>query len=221
MQEEPNLRKASICLFGNLAKFSSGSGEDAFFEQILYGLVTLLLHLQDPKPEVVKVGAPAGRDSAPFPSVGKVPQLLPCPSSQACKFALRLCGPIMGCPGLCEMFQKHLHEEWSLHYGEFMNDVCKHLVSAWPLASQSFPPAPSLCAREGAGAATTQPVSKQAGPKHSPMSSSSRLVPKEPMPTFLGDQEKVQKHPRLPLLLGWKRELSRAEVSCFVAELLG
>ncbi|XP_034275891.1 maestro heat-like repeat-containing protein family member 1 isoform X1 [Pantherophis guttatus] len=102
--EEPNLRKASICLFGNLAKFSSGSGEDAFFEQILNGLVTLLLHLQDPKPEVVK----------------------------ACKFALRLCGPIMGCPGLCEMFQKHLHEEWSLHYGEFMNDVCKHLMQSFP-----------------------------------------------------------------------------------------
>ncbi|XP_058035029.1 maestro heat-like repeat-containing protein family member 1 isoform X2 [Ahaetulla prasina] len=102
--EEPNLRKASIFLFGNLAKFSSGSGEDAFFEQILYGLVTLLLHLQDPKPEVIK----------------------------ACKFALRLCGPIMGCPGLCEMFQKHLHEEWSLHYGEFMNDVCKHLMQSFP-----------------------------------------------------------------------------------------
>uniref|UniRef100_A0A8C6V9S0 Maestro heat like repeat family member 1 n=1 Tax=Naja naja TaxID=35670 RepID=A0A8C6V9S0_NAJNA len=102
--EEPNLRKASIFLFGNLAKFSSGSGEDAFCEQILYGLVTLLLHLQDPKPEVVK----------------------------ACKFALRSCGPIMSCPGLCEMFQKHLHEEWSLHYGEFMNDVCKHLMQSFP-----------------------------------------------------------------------------------------
>ncbi|XP_013930774.1 PREDICTED: maestro heat-like repeat-containing protein family member 1 [Thamnophis sirtalis] len=102
--EEPNLRKASIFLFGNLAKFSSGSGEDAFLEQILYGLVTLLLHLQDPRPEVVK----------------------------ACKFALRLCGPIVSCPGLCEMFQKHLHEEWSLHYGEFMNDVCKHLMQNFP-----------------------------------------------------------------------------------------
>ncbi|XP_026550164.1 maestro heat-like repeat-containing protein family member 1, partial [Notechis scutatus] len=104
LQEEPNLRKASIFLFGNLAKFSSGSGEDAFFEQILYGLVTLLLHLQDPKPEVIK----------------------------ACKFALRACGPILGCAGLCEMFQKHLHEEWSLHYGEFMNDACKHLMQNFP-----------------------------------------------------------------------------------------
>ncbi|XP_039177275.1 maestro heat-like repeat-containing protein family member 1 isoform X3 [Crotalus tigris] len=102
--EEPNLRRTSIFLFGNLARFTSGSGEDACFEQILYGLVTLLLHLQDPKPEVVK----------------------------ACKFALRMCGPIMSCPGLCEMFQKHLHEEWSLHYGEFMNDACKHLMQSIP-----------------------------------------------------------------------------------------
>ncbi|KAM3839577.1 maestro heat-like repeat-containing protein family member 1 isoform 4-T5 [Vipera latastei] len=102
--EEPDLRKTSIFLFGNLARFISGSGEDAFFEQILHGLVTLLLHLQDPKPEVIK----------------------------ACKFALRMCGPIMSCPGLCEMFQKHLHEEWSLHYGEFMNDACKHLMQSIP-----------------------------------------------------------------------------------------
>lgn len=43
-------------LFGNLTKFSEGDCE-AFFEQILNGLVTLLLHLQDPKPEVVRVSA--------------------------------------------------------------------------------------------------------------------------------------------------------------------
>lgn len=56
LQERQELRQSSIVLFGNLTKFSTGSCEDAFFEQILNGLVTLLLHLQDPKPEVVKVG---------------------------------------------------------------------------------------------------------------------------------------------------------------------
>ncbi|KFO81813.1 Maestro heat-like repeat-containing protein family member 1, partial [Cuculus canorus] len=96
-QEQPELRQSSIVLFGNLTKFSEG---EAFFEQIFNGLVTLLLHLQDPKPEVVK----------------------------ACKFALRMCGPNMGCEGLCDMFLNHLREERSLHYGEFMNNVCKHLV---------------------------------------------------------------------------------------------
>uniref|UniRef100_A0A8C2TBY4 Maestro heat like repeat family member 1 n=1 Tax=Coturnix japonica TaxID=93934 RepID=A0A8C2TBY4_COTJA len=103
--EQPDLRRSSIVLFGNLTKFSEGECE-AFFEQILNGLVTLLLHLQDPKPEVVR----------------------------ACKFALRMCGPNMGCEGLCDMFLNHLRDDRSLHYGEFMNNVCKHLVSM-----QSYP----------------------------------------------------------------------------------
>ena len=54
---------------------------------------------------------------------------------QACKFALRMCGPNMGCEGLCDMFLNHLREDRSLHYGEFMNNVCKHLVSAAQMAS--------------------------------------------------------------------------------------
>ncbi|XP_033011908.1 maestro heat-like repeat-containing protein family member 1 isoform X3 [Lacerta agilis] len=102
--EKHELRRSSILLFGHLTKFSAGSCEEAFFEQILNGLVTLLLHLQDPKPEVVK----------------------------ACKFALRQCGPSMGCAVLCDMFQNHLHEDRSLHYGEFMNDACKHLMQYYP-----------------------------------------------------------------------------------------
>uniref|UniRef100_A0A8D2IWM4 Maestro heat like repeat family member 1 n=1 Tax=Varanus komodoensis TaxID=61221 RepID=A0A8D2IWM4_VARKO len=102
--ERCELRTASIALFGSLSKFTSGAGEEAFFEQILNGLVTLLLHLQDPKPEVVK----------------------------ACKFALRMCGPRMGCALLCDMFQNHLHEDRCLHYGEFMNDVSKHLMQSYP-----------------------------------------------------------------------------------------
>ncbi|KAM9304369.1 maestro heat-like repeat-containing protein family member 1 isoform 2-T2 [Morus bassanus] len=101
--EQSDLRQSSIVLFGNLTKFSEGNCE-VFFEQILNGLVTLLLHLQDPKPEVVK----------------------------ACKFALRMCGPNMGCEGLCDMFLNHLREDRSLHYGEFMNNVCKHLMQSYP-----------------------------------------------------------------------------------------
>ncbi|NXC48116.1 MROH1 protein, partial [Penelope pileata] len=101
--EQPDLRRSSIVLFGHLTKFSAGDGE-AFFEQILNALVTLLLHLQDPRPEVVR----------------------------ACKFALRMCGPSMGCEGLCEMFRNHLREERGLHFGEFINDVCKHLMQSYP-----------------------------------------------------------------------------------------
>uniref|UniRef100_A0A8D2QQQ9 Maestro/Maestro-like HEAT-repeats domain-containing protein n=1 Tax=Zosterops lateralis melanops TaxID=1220523 RepID=A0A8D2QQQ9_ZOSLA len=95
-QEHPDLRRSSIILFGNLSRFSRSDSE-VFSEQILNGLVTLLLHLQDPEPGVVK----------------------------ACKFALRMCGPSLGCEELREMFGNHLREERGIHYGEFINDVCK------------------------------------------------------------------------------------------------
>ncbi|KAM6445551.1 maestro heat-like repeat-containing protein family member 1 isoform 2-T2 [Rhynochetos jubatus] len=101
--EQPELRRSSIVLFGNLSRFSAGDC-DVFSEQILNGLVTLLLHLQDPKPEVVR----------------------------ACKFALRMCGPSVGCEGLCDMFLNLLREDRSLHYGEFLNHVCKHLMQSFP-----------------------------------------------------------------------------------------
>ncbi|XP_041275307.1 maestro heat-like repeat-containing protein family member 1, partial [Onychostruthus taczanowskii] len=96
--EHADLRHSSILLFGNLSRFSRSDSE-VFSEQILNGLVTLLLHLQDPQPDVVK----------------------------ACKFALRMCGPSLGCEELREMFGNHLREERGLHYGEFINDVCKFL----------------------------------------------------------------------------------------------
>uniref|UniRef100_A0A8B9FUM1 Maestro heat like repeat family member 1 n=1 Tax=Amazona collaria TaxID=241587 RepID=A0A8B9FUM1_9PSIT len=101
--EQPRLRRSSIVLFGHLSRFSRGHCE-LFLEQILNGLVTLLLHLQDPQPDVVN----------------------------ACKFALRMCGPSMGCEGLRAMFRTHLREGRSLHYGEFINDVCKHLMQSFP-----------------------------------------------------------------------------------------
>ncbi|NXJ85654.1 MROH1 protein, partial [Trogon melanurus] len=127
--EQPDLRQTSIVLFGNLTKFSEGNCE-VFFEQILNGLVTLLLHLQDPKPEVVRVSVP-GLDPPPRRGAAGL-QLFPFSVPQACKFALRMCGPSMGCEGLCDMFLNHLREDRSLHYGEFMNDVCKHLMQSYP-----------------------------------------------------------------------------------------
>ncbi|XP_071276135.1 maestro heat-like repeat-containing protein family member 1, partial [Agelaius tricolor] len=101
--EHAELRHSSILLFGNLSRFSRSDSE-VFSEQILNGLVTLLLHLQDPQPDVVK----------------------------ACKFALRMCGPSLGCEGLREMFGNHLREERGLHYGEFINDAAKFLMRSHP-----------------------------------------------------------------------------------------
>lgn len=47
---------------------------------------------------------------------------------QACKFALRMCGPNLECEELTAAFQKHLQEGRGLHFGEFLNTTCKHLV---------------------------------------------------------------------------------------------
>lgn len=53
IQENDDIRCASIYLMGNLSKF--GSGEQVFTDQIHNVLVSLLLHLVDPNPQVVKV----------------------------------------------------------------------------------------------------------------------------------------------------------------------
>ncbi len=53
VQENDEIRCASIYLMGNLSKF--GSGEPVFKDQIHNVLVSLLLHLVDPNPQVVKV----------------------------------------------------------------------------------------------------------------------------------------------------------------------
>lgn len=53
IQENDEIRCASIHLMGNLSKF--GSGEPVFKDQIHNVLVSLLLHLVDPNPQVVKV----------------------------------------------------------------------------------------------------------------------------------------------------------------------
>uniref|UniRef100_A0A3Q1JK79 Uncharacterized protein n=1 Tax=Anabas testudineus TaxID=64144 RepID=A0A3Q1JK79_ANATE len=96
--ENDEIRCASIHLMGNLSKF--GSGEQVFKDQIHSILVSLLLHLADPNPQVVK----------------------------ACKYAMRVCAPVVGSEQITAMFQNHLHDDKSLHYGEFINDLTKYLV---------------------------------------------------------------------------------------------
>uniref|UniRef100_A0A667XV73 Maestro heat-like repeat family member 1 n=1 Tax=Myripristis murdjan TaxID=586833 RepID=A0A667XV73_9TELE len=98
LSDNDDIRCASILLLGNLSKF--GSGEPVFKDQIHNVLVSLLLHLVDPNPQVVK----------------------------ACKYAMRVCAPVVGSDQITAMFQNHLHEDKSLHYGEFINDLTKYLV---------------------------------------------------------------------------------------------
>lgn len=48
-------RTASIRLFGHLNKACHGNCEDVFLEQVVGGLVPLLLHLRDPQASVASV----------------------------------------------------------------------------------------------------------------------------------------------------------------------
>lgn len=63
------------------------------------------------------------------PSVCLCVCLTVCLSVQACKYAMRVCAPVLGSEQITNMFQNHLHEEKCLHYGEFINDLVKYLVS--------------------------------------------------------------------------------------------
>ncbi|KAL4629859.1 maestro heat-like repeat-containing protein family member 1, partial [Arapaima gigas] len=96
------VRCASFVLLGNLSKF--GLGEPVFRDQIHNVLVSLLLHLADPSQQVVK----------------------------ACKYTMRECVPLLGSELISTMFQNHLHEDKSLHYGEFLNDLTKYIIQEFP-----------------------------------------------------------------------------------------
>nr|XP_055170134.1 maestro heat-like repeat-containing protein family member 1 isoform X1 [Nyctereutes procyonoides] len=102
--EKMELRSASIRLFGHLNKACRGRCEDVFLEQVVGGLVPLLLHLRDPQG----------------------------PVTSACRFALRMCGPNLQCDELEAALQKHLREERGLHFGEFLNTTCKLLMHHFP-----------------------------------------------------------------------------------------
>ncbi|XP_064410089.1 maestro heat-like repeat-containing protein family member 1 isoform X3 [Latimeria chalumnae] len=102
-QNDP-VRAAAFTLFGNLSRFGEGQSMPVVREQLHNTFVSLLLHLNDPSTEVVK----------------------------ACKFALRESAPLLGSEVVRDMFQKHLREEKGLHYGEFMNDLSKHVISDFP-----------------------------------------------------------------------------------------
>ncbi|KAG2465114.1 MROH1 protein, partial [Polypterus senegalus] len=100
--ENDDIRSAAITLLGNLSRF--GAGEPVFKDQLHNVLVSLLLHLNDPSPDVVK----------------------------ACKFAMRVCAPVVGSDQITTMFQNHLHEDKGLHYGEFINDLTKYIIQDFP-----------------------------------------------------------------------------------------
>jgi hypothetical protein len=68
-QEKVEFRTASIRLFGHLNKACHGDCEDIFLEQVVGGLVPLLLHLQDPQAPVASVSS-SGVAGAGWPGCG-------------------------------------------------------------------------------------------------------------------------------------------------------
>ena len=99
-KEKDSVRASAISLFGNLARFGTGPSEPSFIEQIHTNFVSILLHLNE-EGEVAK----------------------------KCKSTLRQLGPRLGSAAINDMFQKHLIEGGNLHYGEFMNDLSRLIIS--------------------------------------------------------------------------------------------
>ncbi|XP_066933993.1 maestro heat-like repeat-containing protein family member 1 [Clytia hemisphaerica] len=99
-KETAAVRAAAIELFGNLSRFGHGASESSFLEQIHTNFVSILLHLNEDN-EV----------------------------SKSCKTALRLLGPRIGSTSINDMFQKHLLDGGHLHYGEFMNDLSRLIIT--------------------------------------------------------------------------------------------
>ncbi|KAG8195722.1 hypothetical protein JTE90_002985 [Oedothorax gibbosus] len=100
-KEKPLVRAAAFTLFGDLSRFGNGPSKEQFIEQVHGNLVALLLHLNDEDKHVIK----------------------------ACKYSLRLLGPLLQSEEMNSMFQKHLLDDAHLHYGDFINDLTKTVIS--------------------------------------------------------------------------------------------
>ncbi|BFZ13379.1 hypothetical protein BsWGS_16418 [Bradybaena similaris] len=98
------VRAQAFRLFGNLSRFGDGPSKAPFLEQIHSNFISLLLHFNDKEEEV----------------------------RQACKYALRLLGPLLGSEVMNDKFQRHLVEDGHVHYGEFMNDLAKLIIQDFP-----------------------------------------------------------------------------------------
>ncbi|XP_054723118.1 maestro heat-like repeat-containing protein family member 1 [Uloborus diversus] len=103
-KDKAPVRAAAFKLFGNLSRFGNGPSKEQFIEQVHGNLVAILLHLNDEDKHVIR----------------------------ACKYSLRLLGPLLQSQEMNSMFQKHLLEDAHLHYGEFINDLTKTMIADFP-----------------------------------------------------------------------------------------
>ena len=101
-KDKPSIRASAYVLFGELARFGQGPSKEPYMEQIHSNFVSFLLHLNEADENV----------------------------KRACKLVLKKVGPLMKSAPVNDLFQATLIENKSLHYGEFINDLSKLLVSS-------------------------------------------------------------------------------------------
>uniref|UniRef100_A0A674JS32 Maestro/Maestro-like HEAT-repeats domain-containing protein n=1 Tax=Terrapene triunguis TaxID=2587831 RepID=A0A674JS32_9SAUR len=99
--EDDALRSMAFVLFGILARLTKRKWKTYFADQVKQSWVTLLLHLQDPNPEV----------------------------SMECRATFQLCFPFLGLKKLQSAINEHLGGTAELKPEELQVDICRHLVS--------------------------------------------------------------------------------------------
>ncbi|XP_075772887.1 maestro heat-like repeat-containing protein family member 2B [Pelodiscus sinensis] len=98
--EDNTLRALAFVLFGILAGSAKRKWKDYFAKQVRQSWVTLLLHLQDPSPEV----------------------------SMECRATFHLCAPFLGLKRLQTILNEHLSWRTKLNPEELQMDICRHLA---------------------------------------------------------------------------------------------
>uniref|UniRef100_A0A8C4WJN6 Uncharacterized protein n=2 Tax=Gopherus evgoodei TaxID=1825980 RepID=A0A8C4WJN6_9SAUR len=98
--EDDALRSVAFVLFGILAQLTKNKWKAYFTEQVRKSWVTLLLHLQDPNPQV----------------------------SMKCRATFQLCFPFLGLKRLQHVINKHLDDTAKLNPTELQEDICRHLA---------------------------------------------------------------------------------------------
>ncbi|XP_044871526.1 maestro heat-like repeat-containing protein family member 2B isoform X1 [Mauremys mutica] len=98
--ENDGLRSVAFVLFGILAQLTKKKWKAYFAEQVRKSWVILLLHLQDPSPEV----------------------------SMECRATFHLCFPFLGLKRLQHAINKHLGGRAELKPEELQVDICRHLA---------------------------------------------------------------------------------------------
>uniref|UniRef100_A0A674K2I5 Maestro/Maestro-like HEAT-repeats domain-containing protein n=1 Tax=Terrapene triunguis TaxID=2587831 RepID=A0A674K2I5_9SAUR len=99
--EDDALRSMAFVLFGILARLTKRKWKTYFANQVKKSWVTLLLHLQDPNPEI----------------------------SMECRATFQLCFPFLGLKRLQSAINEHLGGTAKLKPEQLHVDICRYLVS--------------------------------------------------------------------------------------------